>query len=230
MRPSVPRTSPPACHFNPRTPCGVRRGLAAPVRRFRPISIHAPRAGCDAFPPPGPLSRKQISIHAPRAGCDITPGDYLRRPKEFQSTHPVRGATLLQVRGRYVQPISIHAPRAGCDIRDISNSATTTYFNPRTPCGVRPLEYIVSPMSKAFQSTHPVRGATTCIYLSSVNAKISIHAPRAGCDGQSSSHATQLVRFQSTHPVRGATWIIPQRCHRRRISIHAPRAGCDRRT
>ena len=33
----------------------------------------------------------------------------------FQSTPPVRGATVVIVRVRYVDDISIHAPRAGGD-------------------------------------------------------------------------------------------------------------------
>ena len=56
------------------------------------ISIHAPRAGCDLQ-----LFRvvlaDQISIHAPRAGCDMELMDLDLTKLEFQSTHPVRGAT-----------------------------------------------------------------------------------------------------------------------------------------
>ena len=56
--------------FNPRTPCGVRHGLRPQVLPHGPISIHAPRAGCDVhlFP-------------------------HWRPGGGFQSTHPVRGAT-----------------------------------------------------------------------------------------------------------------------------------------
>ena len=127
------------------------------------------------------------------------------------------------------------------------------YFNPRTPCGVRRLRTrIVSPCA-AFQSTHPVRGATC---------------------GEDRTRQTDPTEFQSTHPVRGATTSTPNfeirvtnfnprtpcgvrlsavdlsladpfdfnprtPCGVRlikqddmheeyRISIHAPRAGCDR--
>ena len=45
---ATPRSS--SCpHFNPRTPCGVRRELAAIVDRDAGISIHAPHAGCDSM-------------------------------------------------------------------------------------------------------------------------------------------------------------------------------------
>ena len=99
-------------------------------------------------------------------------------------------------------------------------------FNPRTPCGVRRNGAKWQAASSAFQSTHPLRGATLiCLMILPKN------------------------RFQSTHPLRGAT-----RWHRRlpvmldfnprtpcgvrqpfhfffrsaiAISIHAPLAGCD---
>ena len=79
------------------------------------ISIHAPRAGCDLVPEPNHPHKHKISIHAPRAGCD---GEFIKAKFEdivFQSTHPVRGAT---VNGGFFK-------------KGLSN------FNPRTPCGVR---------------------------------------------------------------------------------------------
>ena len=56
-----------------------------------------------------------ISIHAPRAGCDVlvTPPKAVKAL--FQSTHPVRGATVIDVVTGLTWLISIHAPRAGCD-------------------------------------------------------------------------------------------------------------------
>ena len=57
-------------HFNPRTPCGVRR--ASPLTRGSIVLI---------------------SIHAPRAGCDLVRLLILSSRSRFQSTHPVRGAT-----------------------------------------------------------------------------------------------------------------------------------------
>ena len=55
-----------------------------------------------------------------------------------------------------------------------------------------------------FQSTHPVRGATTCLNCINTGQIISIHAPRAVCD-----NSNEVLRAE------------------RDISIHAPRAGCD---
>ena len=102
---------------------------------------------------------------------------------QFQSTHPVRGATLQeQADAKKQEDISIHAPRAGCDPKPCRGSSGARNFNPRTPCGVRRgAAHLISGVG-AFQSTHPVRGATS----------------------SSSAIASPSV-FQSTHPVRGAT-------------------------
>ena len=72
----------------------------------------------------------------------------------------------------------------GCDLPPIRHRwETSCNFNPRTPCGVRPVR--------------SSRYAT----LSS----ISIHAPRVGCDLVQDYVATSPWIFQSTHPVWGAT-------------------------
>ena len=62
--------STPSSYFNPRAPCGARRG---PDDRFHGYTM--------------------ISIHAPHAGRDF--GDYTVRVDDsvFQSTRPMRGAT-----------------------------------------------------------------------------------------------------------------------------------------
>ena len=170
------------------------------------ISIHAPRAGCDdprAWYCP---DCRAISIHAPRAGCDqdedgntltaryfnprtpcgVRPAvgavPYKHRCR-FQSTHPVRGATL-------ARPVNVlHGlnfnPRTPCGVRPVHGPGPfdgTQDFNPRTPCGVR--RFFTSKLSSTirFQSTHPVRGAT-----------------------MSQATYSSARQFQSTHPVRGAT-------------------------
>ena len=102
---------------------------------------------------------------------------------QFQSTHPVRGAT---------------ARRAEHPLHRV-------YFNPRTPCGVRLEASQKLAAEKLFQSTHPVRGATAVAEREVVEHRISIHAPRAGCDAVGANG----------------------RARRNAISIHAPRAGCD---
>ena len=124
------------------------------------ISIHAPRAGCDvggieARLPPG------ISIHAPRVGCDQSKLARLKVIREFQSTHPVWGATFYSVKGdkRCMRFQSTH-PVWGATTTTTRNKIIGGHFNPRTPCGVR----------------------LWGILITSISTKISIHAPRVGCD------------------------------------------------
>ena len=128
-------------------------------------------------------SPAHISIHAPHAGCDMFDYDASQDYSVFQSTHPMRGATLTfdPVTGvgvisihaphagcdRYVHQtallklfISIHAPHAGCDSVKLRTLMCPLNFNPRTPCGVR----------RAQRRRNAAR------------TSISIHAPHAGCD------------------------------------------------
>ena len=145
----------------------------------------------------------------------------------FQSTHPLRGATDRYAVSRGRAGISIHAPLAGCDAGGLLLGRRRTNFNPRTPCGVRLRACFQAPSLPAFQSTHPLRGAT-CFACSDDKCEyISIHAPLAGCDcGRvfrlpvclhfnprtpcGVRHALHVLTinaniFQSTHPLRGAT-------------------------
>ena len=123
------------------------------------ISIHAPREGCDFF---ATLleGHNAISIHAPREGCDTINQLRMAFQIQFQSTHPARGATINQLRMAFqIQFQSTH-PARGATATSTAANFTLCNFNPRTPRGVRLLDS---------------RDAA-------LNAIISIHAPREGCD------------------------------------------------
>ena len=217
-----------AVDFNPRTPCGVRRYEPGHLFQRPPISIHAPRVGCDALTLDGRPYRVVISIHAPRVGCDAVPMWNPTAIWPFQSTHPVWGATR---DGQLIPKVVIHFnPRTPCGVRRVSTSIrfpSWSYFNPRTPCGVR--------------HAWPATGQT--------RYSISIHAPRVGCDdgwamcpqcGKDFNPRTPCgVRHRRTGLGRGdchfnprtpcgvrlySGWIIKRGF---KISIHAPRVGCD---
>ena len=84
--------------------------------------------------------------------------------------------------------------------------ADERYFNPRSPCGERLIAVFVSELNVAFQSTLPVRGATSLKTVANVDDfPISIHAPRAGSDTVNGENIEDVRQFQSTLPVRGAT-------------------------
>ena len=101
---------------------------------------------------------------------------------KFQSTHPVRGATIEPHRGTKPRRFQSTHPVRGATILQLYNN---TY--------------------KIFQSTHPVRGATGTLICCMTRRRISIHAPREGCDAWGS-----LLTAETGE-----------------ISIHAPREGCD---
>ena len=128
------------------------------------ISIHAPRAGGDndtrVF-----ISGNPISIHAPRAGGDSNAGVDTMIDAKFQSTPPVRGATVDEYAPSDWNYISIHAPRAGGDRSYFVNTELTKDFNPRPPCGGRLEDMPKTPSLAKFQSTPPVRGATVKIRI-----------------------------------------------------------------
>ena len=78
------------------------------------ISIHAAREGGDKFEVVSPM-REGISIHAAREGGDVTLPLFIPMPERFQSTPPVKAATVTELRDpRYIK-ISIHAAREGGD-------------------------------------------------------------------------------------------------------------------
>ena len=105
--------------------------------------------------------------------------------------------------------ISIHAPLAGRDghARDFCSDGTN--FNPRAPCGARRKQRRVALVHVRFQSTRPLRGATSDAALKLWRRSISIHAPLAGRDPLYQAMAPQIALFQSTRPLRGATRTLP---------------------
>ena len=192
------------------------------------ISIHAPHAGRDLS---GSLSDtySHISIHAPHAGRDkfkrrsfvkvlhFNPrapcgARRLRAKKKgnrtiFQSTRPMRGATLDHAHRVHGHSISIHAPHAGRDEQELQEKGSRSLF----------------------QSTRPMRGATALYFTGLLRYSISIHAPHAGRDLDVTASKPKHQGFQSTRPMRGATNPACNKDPRETISIHAPHAGRDER-
>ena len=167
------------------------------------ISIHAPLAGCDLQARQGLPAFRDFN---PRTPCGVRLETRMRvsKPIKFQSTHPLRGATITRTPARRGHGISIHAPLAGCDMERLTKrldngisihaplagcdrfgvdiTPLSIDFNPRTPCGVRYGLAAVRARHAEFQSTHPLRGATSLRQGRRRPRGISIHAPLAGCD------------------------------------------------
>ena len=100
--------------FNPRTPCGVRLELHM---SFSAILYFNPRTPCGVRRA-GCLTTLRKSNFNPRTPCGVRPlfAELLVHFIEFQSTHPLRGATPKEGLNELVILISIHAPLAGCDV------------------------------------------------------------------------------------------------------------------
>ena len=148
-----------------------------------------------------------ISIHAPRAGCDALCRRATCRRRTFQSTHPVRGATNLAKYGDFSGYISIHAPRAGCDLGVfdvVFGLVAISIHAPRAGCDA--MGSGSTGVACVFQSTHPVRGATT--FMPAHLLPLPHFNPRTPCGVRPGQHFEPALQLQ--------------------ISIHAPRAGCDR--
>ena len=193
-----------------------------------------------------------ISIHAPHAGRDLCRGGTSYITEEFQSTRPMRGATHRPRLVRVRQLISIHAPHAGRDLICWPCTRCPGNFNPRAPCGAR--RRTARPVSAMwiFQSTRPMRGATSSPASVWLPHPISIHAPHAGRDPPH-NHLLHILAYFNPRAPCGAR---PVPCHpalpwpqhfnprapcgarlisilektkMQDISIHAPHAGRDRR-
>ena len=81
--------------------------------------------------------------------------------------------------------ISIHVPRAGCDPATLSTRSPCPHFNPRTPCGVRPSAIILSRSCPRYFNPRTPCGVRRLRRAARIHRRaISIHVPRAGCDGK----------------------------------------------
>ena len=200
------------------------RGATLRIRHIRihnGISIHAPLAGSDHFRTGQVFSGYYFN---PRSPCGerhrLITG--METCLEFQSTLPLRGATYEQEYELTYNIISIHAPLAGSDMKTYVHYTDDMNFNPRSPCGERPVLSVFSvaaldfnPRSPCgerrqdskrgfrtyqFQSTLPLRGATAQTFLGEGRLRISIHAPLAGSDSGYSADFNGLENFNPRSP------------------------------
>ena len=109
--------------------------------------------------------------------------------ESFQSTHPIRDATLAAIHiGDNVEQFQSTHPIRDATSRIPWTSPARIYFNPRIPYGMR--RHLVC------------GGGMVC--------DISIHASHTGCDLEQHGVAGEVAQFQSTHPIRDATSSVIQ--------------------
>ena len=145
----------------------------------------------------------------------------------FQSTRPVRDATIELIYCTNCKAVSIHASRAGRDPDVTVIPIDQHRFNPRVPCGTRRSVICSRKSSEVFQSTRPVRDATMSAINKKPSISVSIHASRAGRDIALRTAFAALISFNPRVPCGTRQWFAFCWHNRIAVSIHASRAGRD---
>ena len=153
----------------------------------------------------------------------------------FQSTRPMRGATILAYNKSIKRGISIHAPHAGRDTKSSAVYYGADHFNPRAPCGAR-LGLEVGQLALRQISIHaPHAGRDFGNEVMLPAGFISIHAPHAGRDSKSEQIAlhifakkawipdifAQNAAFQSVLPLADRQKLLYLRCEPLRKFLRA---------
>ena len=202
-------------YFNPRPPCGGRPYSHSKRHRAASISIHVLRVEDDATAAP---YKEVIAYFNPRPPCGGRPGSatagytaqvfqstssvwrttpprrhIIRRYTIFQSTSSVWRTTPEVRKETHVVDISIHVLRVEDDPPPTKEGGPHADFNPRPPCGGRPLT-IASDTGPQAISIHVLRveddfmpAATGSKY------DISIHVLRVEDDYK------EVIACKSTH-------------------------------
>ena len=163
--------------------------------------------GCDVNLPRLLVNYRRFNSRTP-CGVRLLDNLFAITSNKFQFTHPVWGATIVQIAIVIDKQVSIHAPRVGCDSSMLRIDLST----------------------ESFQFTHPVWGATMDATLQAVNYIVSIHAPRVGCDYSLDHEVRSSFGFNSRTPC--GVRLPCGTCYacQSNVSIHAPRVGCDHYT
>ena len=165
-------------YFNPRAPCGARPSASQHGIPTEIISIHAPHAGRDSLVR---RARRRRTDFNPRAPCGARPlwiGSAIRFSL-FQSTRPMRGATILG--SRYHTAMALFQstrPMRGAT-RDIRTNSGSILFQSTRPMRGATTGHGLKITVGIFQSTRPMRGATS--FLIAAWRALADFNPRAPC-------------------------------------------------
>ena len=97
--------------------------------------------------------------------------------------------------------ISIHAPLTGSDYPKTKKPTKDSNFNPRSPYGGATCTSLPRrPGFPGFQSTLPLRGATSSTRAAGWKNLISIHAPLTGSDPRAMPDTPQITDFNPRSP------------------------------
>ena len=145
--------------FNPRAPCGARLLSQTSMRQNVLFQSTRPMRGATG---PAVENFSGASCFNPRAPCGArhSPEEERYVTLMFQSTRPMRGATKVPEPFRVLKKFQSTRPMRGATCVKITGYRIGKSFNPRAPCGARPVAAMPPPSGGVFQSTRPMRGAT----------------------------------------------------------------------
>ena len=129
---------PDALNFNPRTHRGVRHFMDKGGESMRLISIHAPIVGCDDGKPDNIMFVKEFQSTHPSWGATLICNHFFYKAIQISIRAPIVGCDDIYLMLAEMLKISIHAPIVGCDPFCTTCYADFRNFNPRTHRGVRP--------------------------------------------------------------------------------------------
>ena len=167
------------------------------------------------FNPRSPCGERRIS-----SSCVVC-------PVKFQSTLPLRGATV-----KTTTPITTFElfqstlPLRGATICPGRTDRSNHNFNPRSPCGERQTRRKEFVRLRTFQSTLPLWGATSRSEKLSLPLEISIHAPPVGSD-ENGYHSAGKNRYFNPRSPCGER-LLPSRGRVGRLHFN-PRSPCGER-
>ena len=146
------------------------------------ISIHAPLTGSDRYFNAAVWSHLHFNPRSPYGERPpITP--HGASSSRFQSTLPLRGATMTKTTQNPKEYISIHAPLTGSDRLREMHRTIKRNFNPRSPYGERQV-YTTYENQRTISIHAPLTGSDNRDTSTEYHNHISIHAPLTGSDFQ----------------------------------------------
>ena len=145
----------------------------------------------------------------------------------FQSTRPIRGATVPVSLRHVALEISIHAPHTGRDNKE-RNALYLHFISIHAPHTGRDCVLPArSSNTPGFQSTRPIRGATLPQAATGSDAAFQSTRPIRGATGTPLLAGTVGNHFNPRAPYGARRHRRPLQLHQVSISIHAPHTGRD---
>ena len=118
----------------------------------------------------------------------------------FQSTLPLRGATDVSFDLNVKDKFQSTLPLRGATRARPPAACRHKHFNPRSPCGERPVPYRVENHKFGISIHAPLAGSDTMTTAEDHVLLISIHAPLAGSDRPKSAETPPRSNFNPRSP------------------------------